>query len=135
MKQKMLLSKKISNSSIFDIVYNNIIFNNYIIGDFFSQLSNRKTIFYVKTDYLDKQAWRITKNYKVLITHNSDYAIDSFKFNKFLQCGKFKYWFAQNPIIDEPRLFALPIGLMNKRWHKYTRFDLMMEEKKECKTN
>ena len=120
-----------SNSSIFDIVYNDIIFNNYISGDFFSKLSNRKTILYVKTDYLDNQAWKINKNYKVLITHNSDFKIDSSKFKKFLQCGKFKYWFAQNPIVDEPRLFTLPIGLMNKVWHKYPRFNLMMEEKKK----
>ena len=124
-------NKKKSNSSIFDIVYNDIIFSNYISGDFFSKLSNNKTILYVKTDYLDNQAWRVTKNYSVLITHNSDGKIDSAKFSKFLQCGKFKYWFAQNPIINEPRLFTLPIGLMNKRWHKYPRFNLMMEEKKK----
>ncbi len=121
----------ISNSSIFEIVYNDIIFNNYISGEFFSKLSNNKTILYVKTDYLDEQAWRVTKNYTVLISHNSDYEIDSFKFNKFLQCGKFKYWFAENPIINEPRLFTLPIGLMNKNFHKYPRFNLMMEEKKK----
>ena len=120
-----------SNPSIFDIVYNDIIFTNYISGDFFSKLSNNKTIFYVKTDYLDNQAWKVTKNYTALITHNSDFKIDSSKFNKFLQCGKFKYWFAQNPIINEPRLFTLPIGLMNKEWHKYPRFNLMMEEKKK----
>ena len=126
-----IIPKKNSNSSIFDIVYNDIIFSNYISGDFFSQLSDSKTILYVKTDYLDNKAWKVTKNYTVLITHNSDYKIDSSKFNKFLQCGKFKYWFAQNPIIDEPRIFTLPIGLMNKRWHKYPRFNLMMEEKKK----
>ena len=120
-----------SNFSIFDIVYNDIIFSNYISGDFFSNLSNNKTILYVKTDYLDNQAWKVDKNYTVLITHNSDYKIDSSKFNKFLQCGKFKYWFAQNPFINEPRLFTLPIGLMNKIWHKYSRFNLMMEEKKK----
>ena len=120
-----------SNFSIFDIVYNDIIFNNYISGDFFSKLSNSKTILYVKTDYLDNQAWGVNKNYTVLITHNSAYEIDSSKFNKFLQCGKFKYWFAQNPNINEPRIFALPLGLMNKRWHKYQRFNLMMEEKKK----
>ena len=79
-------NEKNSNSSIFDIVYNDIIFNNYISGDFFSKLSNNKTIFYVKTDYLDNQAWKVTKNYTVLITHNSDFKIDSFKFKKFLQC-------------------------------------------------
>ena len=119
------------NSCIFDIVYNDIIFNNYISGDFFSKLSDNKTIFYVETHYLDNQAWKITNNFTVLITHNSDDKIDSSKFNKFLQSGKFKYWFAQNPIINEPRLFTLPIGLMNKIWHKYARFDLMMEEKKK----
>ena len=123
--------EKNSNSSIFDIVYNDIIFSNYISGDFFSKLSNNKTILYVKTDYLDNQAWKVDKNYTVLITHNSDFKIDSSKFNKFLQCGKFKYWFAQNPFINEPRLFTLPIGLMNKIWHKYPRFNLMMEEKKK----
>jgi len=37
----------------------------------------------------------------------------------------------QNPIINEPRLFTLPIGLMNKEWRKYPRFNLMMEEKKK----
>jgi len=130
-KNDIIPKKKISESSIFDIVYNDIIFNNYISGDFFSKLSNNKTIFYVKTDYLDKLAWRVTKNYTVLITHNSDYEIDSFKFKKFLHIRKFKYWFAQNPIINEPRLFTLPIGLMNKKWHKYPRFKLMMEEKKK----
>ena len=130
-KNDIIPKEKNSISSIFDIVYNDIIFNNYISGDFFSKLSNNKTILYVKTDYLDNQAWIVTKNYTALITHNSDSKIDSSKFNKFLQCGKFKYWFAQNPIIDEPRLFALPIGLMNKRWHKYLRFNLMMEEKKK----
>jgi len=129
----IILKEKISisNSSIFEIVYNDIIFNNYISGEFFSNLSNNKTILYVKTDYLDEQAWRVTKNYKVLISHNSDYEIDSFKFSKFLQCGKFKYWFAENPIINEPRLFALPIGLRNKDYRKYSRFNLMMEEKKK----
>jgi hypothetical protein len=130
-KNDIIPKEKNSISSIFDIVYNDIIFNNYISGDFFSKLSNSKTIFYVKTDYLDDQAWRVTKNYTVLITHNSDCKIDSSKFNKFLKCGKFKYWFAQNTIINEPRLFTLPIGLMNKRWHKYPRFNLMMEEKKK----
>lgn len=127
----IITKEKNSNSSIFDIVYNDIIFNNYISGDFFSKLSNNKSMLYVKTDYLDNQAWIVTKNYTVLITHNSDFKIDYPKFNKFLQCGKFKYWFAQNPIINEPRLFTLPIGLMNKIWHKYPRFNLMMEEKKK----
>jgi hypothetical protein len=130
-KNDNIPKEKNSISSIFDIVYNDISFNNYISGDFFSKLSNNKTILYVKTDYLDNQAWIVTKNYTALITHNSDSKIDSSKLNKFLQCGKFKYWFAQNPIIDEPRLFALPIGLMNKRWHKYPRFNLMMEQKKK----
>lgn len=130
-KNDIITKEKNLNSSIFDIVYNNIIFNNYISGDFFSKLSNNKSIIYVKTDYLDNQAWKVTKNYTVLITHNSDFKIDYSKFNKFIQCAKFKYWFAQNPIIDEPRLFTLPIGLMNKIWHKYPRFNLMMEEKKK----
>jgi len=130
-KNDINIKEKNSNSSIFDIVFNDIIFNNYISGDFFSKLSNNKSIIYVKTDFLDNQAWKVTKNYTVLLTHNSDFKIDYSKFNKFLQCGKFKYWFAQNPIINEPRLFTLPIGLMNKKWHKYPRFNLMMEEKKK----
>ena len=130
-KNDIIPKEKNSNSSIFDIVYNDVIFNNYISGDFFSNLSNNKTILYVKTDYLDNQAWKVTKNYSVLITHNSDYKIDYSKFNKFLQCKKFKYWFAENPFIYEPRLFALPIGLMNKRFRTFSRFNLMMEEKKK----
>ena len=83
--------EKNSNSSIFDIVYNDVIFNKYISGDIFSKLSNNKTIFYVKIDYMDDQEWRVTKNYKVLITHNSVFEIDYSKFNKFLQSGKYKY--------------------------------------------
>ena len=130
-KSDIIPKEKNSNSSIFDIVYNDIIFSNYISGDFFSQLSNNKTIFYAKTNYLNNQAWRVTKNYTVLITHNSDIKIDSSKFNKFLQCGKFKYWFAENPFINEPRLFTLPIGLANRQYYKYSRFNLMMEEKKK----
>ena len=129
-KNDIFPKEKNSNYSIFDIVYNDIIFNNYIGGDFFSNLSNNKTIFFVKTDYLDNQAWKVTKNYTVLLTHNSDYGIDSSKFKKFLQCGKYKYWFAENPYINEPRLFTLPIGLMNKDSHKYPRFNFMMEIKK-----
>jgi hypothetical protein len=132
-KSNNIPKEKNSNSSIFDIVNNDIIFSNYISGDFFSKLSNNKTIFYSKTDYLNNKAWRVTKNYIVLITHNSDYKIDSSKFNKFLQCGKFKYWFAENPSINEPRLFTLPIGLANRQYHKYSRFNLMMEEKKKNK--
>jgi len=127
----IIFKQKNLNSFIFDIINNSIIFNNYISGDFFSKLSNNKTIFYAKTHDLDNQAWRVTKNYTVLITHNSDDKIGYSNFKKFLQCGKFKYWFGQNPVINEPRLFTLPIGLMNKEWHKYPRFNLMMEEKKK----
>jgi len=130
-KNDIIPNEKNSNSSIFDIVYNDVIFNDYINGDFFSKLSNNKTILFVKTDYLNTQAWRVTKNYKVLITHNSDYKIDSLKFNKFLQCNKFKYWFAENPFINEPRLFTIPIGLINDKYRKYSIFNLMMEEKKK----
>ena len=130
-KNVIITKEKISNSSNFDLVYNDIIFNNYISGDFFLTLSNSKTIFYAKTHDLDNQAWRVTKNYTVLITHNSDDIIDYSKLKKFIQCWKFKYWFAQNPIINEPRLFTLPIGLENRVWHKYPRFNLMMEEKKK----
>ena len=75
--------EKNSNSSIFDIVYNDIIFHNYINGDFFSKLSNSKTIFYANTHDLDNQAWRVTKNYTVLISHNSDFKIDSSKLTNF----------------------------------------------------
>ena len=87
-KNDIIPKENISISSIFDIVYNDIIFKNYISGDFFSELSNNKTIFYVKTDYLDNQAWRVTKNYKVLITHNSAYKIDSSKFSQISSMWK-----------------------------------------------
>jgi hypothetical protein len=43
-KNDIIPKEKNSISSIFDIVYNDISFNNYISGDFFSQLSNNKTI-------------------------------------------------------------------------------------------
>ena len=49
-KNDIIQKEKNSNSSIFDIVYNEF-FNNYISGEFFSKLSDNKTIFYVKTDY------------------------------------------------------------------------------------
>ena len=51
----------------------------------------------------------------VLVTHNSDLAIGE-ECRRYLDDSRVKFWLAQNPAIDHPKLRALPIGIANREW-------------------
>ena len=53
----------------------------------------------------------------VVITHNGDNNIDG----TYVVPGNVIHWFAQNVIIDHPRIEALPIGLENNMWFRALR--------------
>ncbi len=72
-------------------------------------------IIFCKTDYLDyffKNIQFSPRKY-ILITHFSDYTIDSAKFSQ--KPPNIKKWFAQNAEFDHPDLISVPIGLENTR--------------------
>ena len=69
------------------------------------------TIF-CKTDYIDRLFDILDRECRVqhnLITHHSDYPIDSDRFNKRSKC--IRKWYAINPTIQHPDLIAIPLGL------------------------
>jgi hypothetical protein len=51
----------------------------------------------------------------VLITHNSDHGIGP-EFRAALDDSRILHWFAQNTLIEHPKLTALPIGIANAQW-------------------
>jgi hypothetical protein len=51
----------------------------------------------------------------VLFTHNSARPIDE-RFRRELDRDRIVAWFAQNPVIEHPKLRALPLGLANPFW-------------------
>ena len=50
-----------------------------------------------------------------LISHNTDYPVDS-RFLQYLEDDKLLHWYAQNAVLDHPKLTPLPIGIANKQW-------------------
>ena len=50
-----------------------------------------------------------------LISHNTDYPVDS-KFIQYLDDDKLTHWYAQNAVLDHPKLTPVPIGIANKQW-------------------
>jgi len=50
-----------------------------------------------------------------LISHNTDYPVDS-KYIQYLDDDKIIHWYAQNAILDHPKLTPVPIGIANKQW-------------------
>ena len=66
------------------------------------------------------------KNPFILISHNSDYNINSSQSTQhILTCNKLIYWFSQNVCMFHVKLYMLPIGLANSMWShgKLTAFD------------
>lgn len=60
---------------------------------------------------------RLTGKGYVLITHNSDHAVGSEQLSWIeSNGGRLAHWFAQNLVVDHPKLSPLPIGLANRRW-------------------
>jgi hypothetical protein len=80
----------------------------------FSKLHNGSDIFFCKTDYLFNEFEKISElsNEVILITGNSDYPIDEFKFNR--RPKNIKKWYAQNALVNHEILEPIPIGIENK---------------------
>ena len=97
------------------------------------QLLNTKTVlrdrfdFYVKDnehvvyvyghdlDLFFREAYNEIKHPIKLISHNTDYPVDS-KYIQYLDDDKIIKWYAQNAILDHPKLVPVPIGIANKQW-------------------
>lgn len=76
----------------------------------FATLHNEKTIFYSHISYLNEVFAKINKldHEVILITGNCDPSLTS-----FIAPSNVKYWFAQNCLIQDDRVFPIPIGLRN----------------------
>ena len=85
-------------------------------SDFY--LKSNENIVYVYGHDLElffKEAFpEINKPIK-LISHNTDYPVDS-KFIQYLDDDKLTHWYAQNAVLDHPKLTPVPIGIANKQW-------------------
>jgi hypothetical protein len=71
----------------------------------------KDSIIFCKTDYIDYLFECIKNSDKkyVVITHHSDYPIDSYRFSK--KPKNVKKWFAINPTVMDESLIAIPLGL------------------------
>ena len=81
-------------------------------------LNDRENIVYVYGHDLDlffREAFPEIKHPIKLISHNTDYPVDS-KYIQFLDDDKIIKWYAQNAILDHPKLIPVPIGIANKQW-------------------
>jgi hypothetical protein len=50
-----------------------------------------------------------------LITHNADEPVEE-RFIQFLNSNKIIKWYAQNAVVNHPKLIPIPIGIANKQW-------------------
>jgi hypothetical protein len=85
-----------------------------------SRLSGRRSIF-VYSDALalfQAHIWpRLTGSDYVLITHNSCAEVGPEQLAWIGQAGeKLGHWFAQNVLVEHPKLSPLPVGLANAKW-------------------
>jgi hypothetical protein len=85
-----------------------------------ARISASRTIF-VYTDAVglfQEHVWpRLTGNGYVLITHNSDCGIGPEQLPWVERAGdQLTHWFAQNLVVEHPKLSPLPTGLANSRW-------------------
>jgi hypothetical protein len=80
----------------------------------FSSLHNGNTIIFCKTDYIFAEFENIKKipNNVTLITGNSDYPIDDYRFSQ--KPENITKWFGQNILVNDDCLIPIPIGLENK---------------------
>lgn len=87
---------------------------NYFQINKLSELHDGKNIIFCKTDFIQQEFQYINSldNDVILITGNSDYAIDHHKFND--RPKNIKKWFAQNALVNHEDLIPIPIGLENK---------------------
>jgi len=81
------------------------------------QLRNFKII-YLKVDYIEyffHRFYNLLYDDVVIITHNGDYGITD-KYIQLLNLPKIKRWFAQNTLIQHPKLVTIPIGIANLQY-------------------
>jgi len=89
-------------------------------GPELARISASRSIF-VYTEAIglfQEHVWpRLTGNGYVLITHNSDHEVGSEQLPWIeSNSGRLAHWFAQNLVVDHPKLSPLPIGLANRPW-------------------
>ncbi len=103
----------------------------YITGDSFRSISQHildesimmdpkkvmpNEIIFIRTNYLKyffEQIYQKISYPFILITHNEDMSPDS-KFLFYLNEDKIIHWFAENCIIQHPKITPIPIGLYNQ---------------------
>jgi hypothetical protein len=69
-------------------------------------------------DLFQEHVWpRLTGSDYVLITHNSDHEVGREQLPWVEHAGeRLAHWFAQNLVVEHPKISPLPIGLANRRW-------------------
>lgn len=71
---------------------------------------------FCKTDYLEYFFRHLAPSEPfVLFTHNSARGVGD-RFGRELDRDRLVAWFAQNPLVEHPKLHALPLGLANPYW-------------------
>lgn len=78
------------------------------------------SIVFVKTDMLDRFEREMLPGIHeqfVLITHNSDHPVDS-RHSRLAEDFRIHRWFAQNALLQHPKVIRIPIGLENRWRHK-----------------
>jgi hypothetical protein len=81
-----------------------------------TRIHNEIPIFFVKTDYVNTFFINHLPKYNFkLITHNSDFSIDS-KFKKFIDNPLLIKWYGQNINFSHSKLESIPIGIANEIW-------------------
>lgn len=66
-------------------------------------------------DMFLERIYPLLNNPFVLMTHNSDYEINS-KYERYLNEGKIKRWYSQNVSFEHAKLISVPIGVANSQW-------------------
>ena len=80
--------------------------------------AQRAQVFFVYTHLLDdffRAIYPALRQAIVLITHNSDHGITE-QYRSYLDDPKIVGWYAQNVLIEHPKLRAIPIGIANAQW-------------------
>jgi hypothetical protein len=83
--------------------------------------ASARRVLFVYTHALDgfvEHVWpRLEGEGYVLVTHNSDAAVDARHAGWIdAQGAKLRCWFAQNAVVAHPRLVPLPVGIANSMW-------------------
>jgi len=83
-------------------------------GGLVKEILQNNAVIFCKIDYISTlfNFIKFSNKQYILITHNSDYPVDMFRFNTRPSC--IKKWFGQNVSVDHPDLINIPIGLENE---------------------